>query len=128
VGEILNIANKMLSYVIHGLSTKYTIPGGYFFHGTSSSETYFKITMNILELLTSSGFIVLRIVTDNFSANVKLFKILRNGSLTNSSSFFGSNALTFEYRFLSCFEKCTKFILDREMNSSVGIISSDYLK
>jgi hypothetical protein len=43
------------------------------------SETYLKITMNILELLTYFGVIVLRIVTDNFSANVKLFKIFCNG-------------------------------------------------
>jgi hypothetical protein len=62
----------MLCYLIHGLSTKSTIPAGYFFHGTLSSETYLKITMNILELLSYCGFIVLRIVTDNFSANVKL--------------------------------------------------------
>jgi hypothetical protein len=130
VGEKPNIANKMLCYVIHGLSTKYTIPAGYFFHGTLSSDTYFKITMNILELLTSCGFIVLRIVTDNFSANVKFFKILCNGSLTNSipHPFLAPMPLFLSFDFCHALKNARNLFLDREMNSSVGIISSDYLK
>jgi hypothetical protein len=52
VGEKPDIANKMLCYVIHGLSTRYTIPAGYFFHASLTPETYHKITLNILELLT----------------------------------------------------------------------------
>jgi hypothetical protein len=130
VGEKPNTANKMLCYVIHGLNTKYTIPAGYFFHGTLSSDTYFKITMNILELLTSCGFIVLRIVTDNFSANVKLFKILCNGSLTNSipHPFLAPMPLFLSFDFCHALKNARNLFLDREMNSSVGIISSDYLK
>jgi hypothetical protein len=130
VGEKPDIANKMLCYVIHGLSTRYTIPAGYFFHASLTPETYHKITLNILELLTTHGFIVLRIVTDDFSANVKLFKTLCNGNLTNSipHPFLAPMPLFLSFDFCHALKNARNLFLDREMYSSEGLISSDYLK
>jgi hypothetical protein len=130
VGEKPDIANKMLCYVIHGLSARYTIPAGYFFHASLTPEAYHKITLNILELLTTHGFIVLRIVTDDFSANVKLFKTLCNGNLTNSipHPFLAPLPLFLSFDFCHTLKNARNLFLDREMYSSEGLISSDYLK
>ena len=83
ISEQPSIANKMLCYVIHGLITEYTIPAAYFFHGTLSTENFYALTMKVLKLLTDYGIIVLRLVTDNASSNVALFKKIGKGSLTN---------------------------------------------
>ena len=130
VGEHVDQANKMLCFVIHGLSTRYTIPAGYFFHSNLSVETYHSITLNVLELLTSCGFIVLRIVTDDFSANVKLFKILCNGTLSNSIAhpFLAPMPLFLSFDYCHALKNARNLFLQREMNSSADIISSEYLK
>ena len=86
--------------------------------------------MNDLELLTSCGFIVLRIVTDDFSANVKLFKILCNGTLSNSipHPFLAPIPLFLISDYCNALKNAINLFLQREMNSSAGIISSEYLK
>jgi hypothetical protein len=66
----------MLCFVIHGLSTKYTIPAGYFFHSSLTTNE-----LNVLQLLSDCGYIILRLVTDNISTNVALFKKFGNGFL-----------------------------------------------
>jgi hypothetical protein len=71
----------MLCFVIHGLSTKYTIPAGYFFHLSLTTNELYSLTKNVLQLLSDCGYIVLRLVTDNISTNVALFKKFGNGSL-----------------------------------------------
>jgi hypothetical protein len=42
------LANKLLCFVIHGLSTKYTVPVGYFFHKTLPTDRFFEITMEVV--------------------------------------------------------------------------------
>lgn len=84
IGKYPKMANKMLCFVVHGLSTKYNIPAGYFFHAALTSGNFYTLTMNVmLKLLTDCGFIVLRLVTDNFSSNVTLFKKLSGGPPKN---------------------------------------------
>jgi hypothetical protein len=51
IGEKPKLANKMLCYVLHGLSTKYTIPVGYFFHETMNTEKFHSLTMKVLKVL-----------------------------------------------------------------------------
>jgi hypothetical protein len=36
-----HVANKMLCFVIHGLSTKFLIPVGYFFHASLATNDFF---------------------------------------------------------------------------------------
>jgi hypothetical protein len=56
---------------------KYTnIPAGYFFHSSLTTNE-----LNVLQLLSDCGYIILRLVTDNISTNVALFKKFGNGSL-----------------------------------------------
>jgi hypothetical protein len=83
IGSKPEIANKMLCYVIHGLSTRYTIPVSYFFHSTMTTKIFYSFTMKVLNSVTYSGFIILRLVTDNHASNVALFKKLCAGNLQN---------------------------------------------
>lgn len=70
-------------YVIHGLSTKYTIPCGYYFHSSMLASDFNKLTLNVLKLLTDCCYITLRIITDNMSSNVLLFKNFGGGEIKN---------------------------------------------
>jgi hypothetical protein len=83
IGEKPKLANKMLCYVLHGLSAKYTIPVGYFFHETMKTEKCHSLTMKLLNLVTNKSFIVLRMVTDNHASNVVLLKKLSNGTIVH---------------------------------------------
>ena len=50
IGKKTTLANKKLCYVIHGMTIKYTIPAGYFFHRQLPQDDYFNLTMKILKL------------------------------------------------------------------------------
>jgi hypothetical protein len=69
-------------------------------------------------------------VTDDFSANVKLFKTLCNGNLTNSipHPFLAPMPLFESFDFCHALKNARNLFLHREMYSSEGLISSDYLK
>jgi hypothetical protein len=60
----------MLCFVIHGLSTKFLIPVGYFFHASLVTYDIFSLTMKILQMVTDCGLIVLKLVTDNISTTM----------------------------------------------------------
>jgi hypothetical protein len=125
------IANKMLCFVIYGLSTRYCIPAGYFFHSTLVNNTFHALTMQVLEMLTKCGFIVLRIVTDNFSSNVALFKKLSNGTTPKNCidhPLLPNMPLFLSFDFCHAIKNARSLFLDHDMCSSEGVISSSYLK
>ena len=41
----------MLCFVIHGLSTRYTIPTGYFFRSTFTADELYSLTKNVLQFV-----------------------------------------------------------------------------
>ena len=84
IGEKPKVANKMLRFVVHGLCTKYAIPAGYFFRSTMTTDQLYLLTKINFKLLTHCGYIVIRMITDNISTNVSLFRKFGNGSLQNS--------------------------------------------
>jgi hypothetical protein len=124
------LANKLLCFVIHGLSTKYTVPVGYFFHKTLSKDRFFEITMEVIEKVHSCGFRILRIVSDNHKSNVALFKKIGNGALKVRVS----HPVDPEFPLFCSFDYChvvknaRNIFLDHDMSSSTGVITADYLK
>jgi hypothetical protein len=132
IGSKSERANKMLCYIIHDLSTKHTIPARYFFHSTMTTEIFYSLTMNVLNLVTNSGFIILDLVTDNHASYVALFKELRvcAGNLQN---YIPHPVLNYIPLFLS-FDYChaiknsRNLFLDHNMCTSDGVISSSYKK
>jgi hypothetical protein len=67
-------ANQLLCFVIYGLSTKYIIPASYFFHRQLTGKDLYKLTLEVLKMLSECGFFVIRIVGDNHKSHVALFK------------------------------------------------------
>jgi len=70
------LANRLLWFVLKGLSTNYRIPVSYFFVRKLKSEDLVKLITCTLEELEDIGYRVIRLVGDDYSVNQKAFKIL----------------------------------------------------
>jgi hypothetical protein len=124
------IANQLLCYVVHGLSTKYVIPASYYFHRQLNSKELYKLTLDVLKLLADCGFKVIRIVGDNHKNHVALFKHFGNGMLQNVIAHPYNPGLKFFMSFDYChaLKNGRNLFLDQDMASSDGIITANYLK
>lgn len=124
------LANKLLCFVAHGLSYKYTIPVGYFFHKKLSTERFHEITLNILQKVHTCGFTILRLVSDNHKSNVALFKTLGDGQLKIRIPHPVNPALPLFLSFDYCHavKNARNIFLDHDMASSTGIIKAEYLQ
>uniref|UniRef100_A0A1E1X262 Putative tick transposon n=1 Tax=Amblyomma aureolatum TaxID=187763 RepID=A0A1E1X262_9ACAR len=79
------VANRLLCFVLRGLSTAYVIPVGYFFTRCLKNDKLSTMTMEVMKAVEDVGFRVLRIVTDNHQTNVALFKGLsEDGTLAHA--------------------------------------------
>lgn len=129
-GKKPTLANKMLCFVIHGLSTKFTVPAAYFFHRTMKTTEFYELTLKVLHQLHECGFIVLRIVTDNHKSNVALFKAL-NGNILSTRiehPVQPSIPLFLSFDYCHAIKNARNIFLDHDMQSEEGTISSNYLK
>lgn len=66
-GDATNVvlANKVLCFVVTGLSTSYTIPCGFFFTNRLSGKLLHRLTVQVRTEVEKCGLKVVRIVTDN---------------------------------------------------------------
>jgi hypothetical protein len=69
------LANRLLAFHMTGLSTAFKFPVAYFFVRNLTATDLFKLTQFVLEGLENKSFRVARIVGDNASTNVKMFKM-----------------------------------------------------
>ncbi|KAH7933135.1 hypothetical protein HPB49_009069 [Dermacentor silvarum] len=78
------VANRLLCFILRGLSTPHVIPVGYFFTRCLKGEQLSNITAEVMKLTEEAGFRIVRIVTDNHQTNVSLFKSLSDdGTLSH---------------------------------------------
>ncbi|KAI9550644.1 hypothetical protein GHT06_004413 [Daphnia sinensis] len=75
------LANRLLAFVATGLSTSFKIPVVFFFVRRLSGTKLHKLTCHVIKELELEGFPVERIVIDNASTNVKMFKCFGNGKV-----------------------------------------------
>ncbi|KAL1476480.1 hypothetical protein MTO96_036463 [Rhipicephalus appendiculatus] len=68
------LANRVLCFVLHGTTSRYKIPCSYYFTKQLSGRDLFAWTKEVIAAVESCGFIIVRIVTNNYSANVTMFK------------------------------------------------------
>lgn len=68
-------ANRLLCFVLRGLSTRYVIPVGYFFTRCLKGDQLYFMTLEVMKAI-EAGYRVVRVVTDNHQTNVSLFKSL----------------------------------------------------
>ena len=130
-GKLPILANRLLCFMICGLSMKYRLPAGYFFTKQLTGSQLHTLTMSVIHQIEECGFIVLRLVTDNHKTNVCMMK-----------KFSGSKTLKTEIPhpedpkrplFLA-FDQChilknlRSLFLERIMFDGKEIITGDYVK
>ncbi|KAG0430367.1 hypothetical protein HPB47_022746 [Ixodes persulcatus] len=72
--ESLKVANRLLCFVLRGLSTTYVIPVGYFFTRNLKHDQLRIITLSVMKAVEESGFWIVRIVTGNHQTNTVMFR------------------------------------------------------
>jgi hypothetical protein len=130
IGRRPVLANQTLCYVIHGLSTKFTIPAAYFFHRTLKTPDFYQLTLDVLKPLHDCGFLVIRIVTDNHEANVGLFKAFANSELCTriEHPVTPNIPLFFSFDYCHAIKNARNIFLNHDMQAAEGVISSAHLK
>ncbi|KAL3193012.1 hypothetical protein MRX96_058518 [Rhipicephalus microplus] len=73
-GGATEIANRLLCFVLRGLSTACPIPVGYFFTRHLKYDRLRSLTFNVLKAVEDAGFFVVHIVTDNHQTNTAMFR------------------------------------------------------
>ncbi|XP_023232214.1 uncharacterized protein LOC111632058 [Centruroides sculpturatus] len=81
VCEPQKAANRMLCFLLRGLSSSYAIPVGYFFTYCLKGAELLRMMLDVLSEVGSLGFSVIHIVADNHQTNTAMFKALGNGEL-----------------------------------------------
>ena len=115
----------MVYYVVHGLTPTFTIPAGYFFTLLLALKN---LTIKTLKPITDCGFLTIRIVTDNLLLNVKLFKLLGNGSIQNviSHPYLSPLPLFLSFDYCHAIKNARNLFLQNDMSSD-GVISASFL-
>lgn len=76
------LANRVLCFVLHGITNSYRIPCSYYFTKQLSGRDLFAWIKEVISAVESCGFVIVRIVSDNYSANTTMFKHMGNGCLS----------------------------------------------
>lgn len=78
------VANRLLCFVLRGLSTAYVIPVGYFFTRCLKNDKLLSMTMEAMKTVEQVGFCIARIVMNNHQMNTALFrKLSKDGALVH---------------------------------------------
>lgn len=130
IGQNPVLANKLLCFVIHGLSKKYTIPAAYFMVRALNGNELFFLVQQVIKVVEECGFYVLRLVTDNHRTNTSMFKKFGDGELKPSvvhpCNPLRQLYLSFDYCHLM--KNIRSQFLDHDMADTDGIISAKFLK
>ncbi|KAJ4426887.1 hypothetical protein ANN_26686 [Periplaneta americana] len=81
VGKYPTLANKLLCFVVNGLSKRFTIPAAYYLVKGLQGQELYQLFNQVIKAVEDCGFYVLRIVTDNHKTNVSMFRQFGNGDL-----------------------------------------------
>lgn len=124
------LANRVLCFVLCGTNSQYKIPCSYYFTKQLSGKDLFQWTKEVIAAVESCGFNIVRIVTDNYSANTTLFKHMGNGSLrTVVTHPHDSNRVIF-LSFDPChvIKNIRSQFLERQLTDGCDVISGTYVQ
>ncbi|KAH7978914.1 hypothetical protein HPB49_007343 [Dermacentor silvarum] len=118
------LANRVLCFMLHGVTSSYKIPCSYYFTRQLSGRDLYAWTKDI-SAVEECGFVVIRIVTDNYSANGTMFKLMGNGSLSTVAKHphDGERAMFLSFDPCHVFKNFRSKFLERELTVGTGIIS-----
>lgn len=74
------LANKLLCFMVTGLSKPYKIPVAYFYVNSITGEELYQLTLHVLTEIESMGFRVLRLAGDNAKTNKYVFEKLTHSN------------------------------------------------
>lgn len=80
-GKKLQVANRMLCFLLYGISTKVSVPCAYYFTSHLTGKELHSMTSDVLSQVEGSGFQIVRIVADNHKTNVAMFRSFGKGKL-----------------------------------------------
>lgn len=130
VGKYPTLANKLLCFVVNGLSKRFTIPAAYYLVKGLQGQELYQLFNQVIKAVEDCGFYVLRIVTDNHKTNVSMFRQFGNGDLKFSVPHpcDPQRLLFLSFDYCHLIKNIRSQFLDRDMADGDGLISSKYLK
>ncbi|KAH7958884.1 hypothetical protein HPB49_006121 [Dermacentor silvarum] len=129
-GSKETLANRVLCFVLHGIASSYRIPCSYYFTKQLSGRDLFAWTKEVINAVESCGFLIVRIVTDNYSANTTMFKLMGNGYLSTVVEHPHDDNRVIFLSFDPChvLKNVRSQFLERELTDGVGDISGIFVQ
>lgn len=124
------LANRVLCFVLHGISSSYRIPCSYYFTKQLSGRDLYAWTKEVIAAVESCGFLVVRIVTDNYSSNTTMFKLMGNGCLSTVVKHPQDPHRVIFLSFDPChvLKNIRSQFLERELTDSSGVICGAFVQ
>lgn len=124
------LANKLLCFLINGLSTSYRIPCGYYFPKQLIGKDLFRLTNEVLTEVEKCGFVIIRIVADNHKVNTAMFRMFGNGKLQHKIKHPNDDSrflfLSFDQNHI--IKNLRSQFIEKEMSDGQEKISGKYVK
>ncbi|KAH7937277.1 hypothetical protein HPB49_009923 [Dermacentor silvarum] len=129
-GSKETLGNRVLCFVLHGIASSYRIPCSYYFTKQLSGRDLFAWTEEVINAVESCGFLIVRIVTDNYSANSTMFKLMGNGYLSTVVEHPHDTNRVIFLSFDPChvLKNVRSQFLERELTDGVGDISGIFVQ
>uniref|UniRef100_A0A224YVA8 p-20 hm n=1 Tax=Rhipicephalus zambeziensis TaxID=60191 RepID=A0A224YVA8_9ACAR len=124
------LANIVLCFVLHGVANSYRIPCAYYFTKQLSGRGMFAWTKEVICAVESCGFVIVRVVTDNYSANVTMFKHMGNGCLSTAVPHPHDSDKVIFLSFDPChiLKNVRSQFLERELTDGAGVITGKFVQ
>ncbi|KAG8180615.1 hypothetical protein JTE90_018233 [Oedothorax gibbosus] len=123
-------ANRLLCFILYGLSTKYCIRCGYYFTKQLTAKELYAYTSSIIKDVEECSFVIVRVVTDNLAVNAAMFKEFGGGELKISIPHpcDPGRKLFFAFDQNHIVKNIRSLFLDKDMSNGQEIISGKYLR
>lgn len=126
------LANHLLCFVFTSVCTYFKIPVSYFFTLNLNGDDLHILTLNVIKNLESTGFKVLRVVTDNLEVNTNMFKKLCGGNIKPKivHPFDKDRFLFISYDYCHILKNIRNQFISDKKNFQINnnIVTSKYLK
>lgn len=124
------LANRLLCFVLCGLTSTYRIPCSYYFTKQLTGKELFDMAVTVLKEIEKLGFVVVRVVTDNHKTNVAMFRLFNGGKLAEvvEHPCNSSRKLFLSFDQNHIIKNIRSLFLEKDMQDKDGIISGKYLK
>lgn len=124
------LANRVLCFVLQGVTSTYRIPCSYYFTKQLSGRDLFAWVKEVIASVELCGFVVVRIVTDNYFANKTMFKLLGNGCSSTTVSHPLDNDRVIFLSFDPChiLKNIRSQFLERTLTDGSGTITGTFVQ